>query len=209
MKQLHRIRPSAPMIVACLALFVALGGVGYAAATIDSGAIVNNTIRSKDVKNRGLRGGDLRKNTLGGTQVKESKLAEVPNAANADDASALGGSPAGAYVKGDARGLASAGATIDDDGTLRSWFNRAGGAPTVSGGGDDDGDYFVEFPGVAPSQTTHVATANLVGAPGLVTVDFSGGRLHMRTWDGDVATDTFQAADHTYTVLVHPAGAGG
>ncbi len=209
MKKLHRIRPSAAMTVACLALFVAFGGVGYAAATIDSGAIVNNSIRSKDVKNRGLRGGDVRKNTLGGAQIRESKLAEVPNAANSDDASALGGSPAAAYVKGDARGLAVAGATIDNDGTLRGWFNRAGGAPVVSGGGDDDGEYFVEFPGVAMSQTTHVATANLVGAPGLVTVDFSSGRLHMRTWDGDVATDTFQAADHTHTVLVHPSGAGG
>ncbi len=209
MRKLHRSRASASMVVACVALFVALGGVGYAAATIDSGAIVNNTIRSKDVKNRGLRGGDLRKNTLGGAQIKESKLAEVPSAANAGDASALGGSPAGAYVKGDARGLAVAGATIDDSGTLQSWFNRAGGAPTVGGGGDDDGEYFVEFPGVSTSQTTHVATANLIGAPGLVTVDFTGGKVHMRTWDGDVATDTFQAADHSYTVLVHPSGAGG
>lgn len=209
MKKLHRSRPSASMVVACLALFVAFGGVGYAAATIDSGAIVNNTIRSKDVKNRGLRGGDLRKNTVGGAQIKESKLAEVPSAANADDASALGGSPAGAYVKGDARGLAVAGATIDDSGTLRSWFNRAGGAPTVSGGGDDDGEYFVEFPGVATSQTTHVATANLIGAPGLVTVDFSSGKVHMRTWDGDIGTDTFQSADRSHTLVVHPSGAGG
>jgi hypothetical protein len=212
MRKLHQIRPSASMVVACLSLFAALGGVGYAAAAIDSGAIVDNSIRSKDVRNRGLRGGDLRKNTLGGAQIRESKLAEVPSATNADhaaDSAALAGSPASAYVKGDARGLAVAGATIEDDGTLRSWFNRAGGAPDVSGGGDDDGDYLVEFPGVAASLTTHVATANLIGAPGMVTVDFNGGRLHMRTWDGNVAADTFEAADHSYTVVVHPSGPGG
>ena len=202
MKKLHRSRPSASMIVACVALFVAFGGVGYAAATIDSGAIVNNSIRSKDVKNRGLRGGDLRKNTVGGGAINESKLAEVPSAA------ALGGSPAASYVKNDARGLAVAGATIDSSGTLKSWFNRAGGPPTVSGGGDD-GEYFVEFPGVAMSLTTHVATANLIGAPGLVTVDFSGGKLHVRTWDGDVSADTFEEGDHDHTVVVHPSGAGG
>jgi hypothetical protein len=50
------------------ALFVALVGVGYAAATIDSGNIVNNSVRSKDVKKRALRGWDLRKNTLGGAE---------------------------------------------------------------------------------------------------------------------------------------------
>jgi hypothetical protein len=206
MNKLRHIRPSASMAVACLALFAALVGVGYAAATVDSGAIVNNTIRSKDVRNRALKGGDLRKNTLGGTQIKESKLAQVPSATTADQ---LAGAPATAYVRQDARGLAVAGATVDDDGTLRTWFNRAGGAPTVSGGGDDDGSYFVEFPGIAPSLTTHVATANLIGAPGMVTVDFTGGKLHMRTWDGDVSADTFEAADHSYTVLVHASGAGG
>jgi hypothetical protein len=206
MARIYANRPSAALLVACIALFVAMGGVGYAAATIDSADIVNNSVRSKDVKNRALRGGDLRKNTLGGAQIKESKLATVPSSADSD---ALGGSPANAYVKGDARGLAVAGATVDDDGTLRSWFNRAGGAPSVSGGGDNDGNYLVEFPGLSMSLTTHVATANLIGAPGMVTVDFTGGKLHMRTWDGNVATDTFDASDHSYTVLVHPSGAGG
>jgi hypothetical protein len=76
MARIHARRPSAAMLVACVALFVAMGGVGYAAATIDSGDIVNNSVRSKDVKNRGLRGGDLRKNTLGGAQIKESKLGD-------------------------------------------------------------------------------------------------------------------------------------
>jgi hypothetical protein len=112
-------------------------------------------------------------------------------------------------VKGDARGLAVAGATIDADGTLRSWFNRAGGVPTVSGGGDDNGNYLIEFPGLSMALTTHVATANLIGAPGMVTVDFSSGKLHTWAWDADAAADTFDASDRGYTVLVHASGAGG
>ena len=47
-------RPSPALVVASIALFVALGGTGYAAATgsIDTREIKNSTIRGKDVKNR-------------------------------------------------------------------------------------------------------------------------------------------------------------
>ena len=79
-------RPSASLVIACLALFVALGGVGYAAGTIGSAAIVDNSIRSKDVRNNDLRGKDVRTNTLKGADVDESSLGQVPSAANADSA---------------------------------------------------------------------------------------------------------------------------
>jgi hypothetical protein len=79
-------RPSASLVIACLALFVALGGVGYAAATIGSAAIVDNSIRSKDVRNNDLRGKDVRTNTLKGGDIDESSLGQVPSSANADNA---------------------------------------------------------------------------------------------------------------------------
>ena len=79
-------RPSASLVIACLALFVAFGGVGYAAATIGSAAIVDNSIKSKDVRNNDLRGKDVRTNTLKGADVDESSLGKVPSAANADAA---------------------------------------------------------------------------------------------------------------------------
>lgn len=60
-------------VVATLALFIALGGTGYAAATITS----------SDIKNRTIKGGDVRKNTLGGTEINESKLRTVPRARRA------------------------------------------------------------------------------------------------------------------------------
>ena len=54
-------KPSPALVIACVALFVSLGGVGYAAATgsIDSREIRNNTIRGKDVRNNGLSGRDI------------------------------------------------------------------------------------------------------------------------------------------------------
>ena len=43
-------RPTHPTIVAYLALFVALGGTAYAAATIGSAEIKDNSIRGKDIR---------------------------------------------------------------------------------------------------------------------------------------------------------------
>jgi hypothetical protein len=73
-------------LIAMVALFVALGGVSYAAATIGSAEIKNNSIRSIDVRNGGLTGKDLRKDSVGGAKIKESTLGQVPTAAKADSA---------------------------------------------------------------------------------------------------------------------------
>jgi hypothetical protein len=86
MKAMLSRRPSASMVVAVIALFVATGGVGYAAATIDSGDIIDNTIRSRDVLQRNLQGVDVKQNSLGGTVIKESSLGKVPSAGSADTA---------------------------------------------------------------------------------------------------------------------------
>jgi hypothetical protein len=86
MKAMLSRRPSAAMLVALIALFAATGGVGYAAATIDSGDILDNSIRSGDVLNRHLRADDVKKNSLGGGVIKESSLAKVPSAGSADTA---------------------------------------------------------------------------------------------------------------------------
>jgi len=51
------------MVVACMALFVALGGVGYAAATIGSAQIKNNAVQSKDIKNGTIVSKDIQKST--------------------------------------------------------------------------------------------------------------------------------------------------
>jgi len=203
-KRISKHRPSSAMVVACISLFVAMGGVGYAAATIDSGDIVNNSVHSRDVTNGNLRAKDLGPDSLGGGRIKESKLGKVPSAADADS---LGGTAAGDYLKSDARGVAVAGATIDSNGTVRSWFNRAGGAPTVEDTGS--GDYMVSFPGLSPSMDTHVGTSNVVGVFGLSTVDYSQGKVHVRTFTGNNATDTWENEDRGFTLSLHAASATG
>ena len=77
------------MAIACLALFVALSGVAYAAATIGSEDIVNGSIRNRDFKDGTLRGNEAKPNGFGGGAIKERSLAagelgKVNSAATAD-----------------------------------------------------------------------------------------------------------------------------
>src|SRR4051794_17953973 len=67
-------KPSPGTVIATLALFVALSGVGYAAATIGTrdiknGAVTskkirNNTVRSRDIRNRTIRKKDMSRGTV-------------------------------------------------------------------------------------------------------------------------------------------------
>jgi len=83
-------RPRHATVVAYLALFVALGGTVYAAATING----------RQIKKNSIPGNRLRRKSVTGTQVNSSTLGLVPNAAHANDADQLGGSPASAFLKG-------------------------------------------------------------------------------------------------------------
>jgi hypothetical protein len=122
MSSILRRRPSAATLISCFALFMALGGVsyGFAAGSIDSREILNNTIRGKDVHQETLTGSDVKDgklggadlaadslggghiapdslggadvgpDSLGGADVNEASLGKVPAAAQADNASSAG-----------------------------------------------------------------------------------------------------------------------
>src|SRR5215208_6344019 len=116
-------------VVATLALFVALGGSSYAALSITS----------KDVKNRSLKGGDLKKDTVTGKEIRESKLGRVPsatNAASADiaksaDSATTAGTAGTANVAGiaqDAQNLAGQGVGAFER-SSRVQFGRASASP--------------------------------------------------------------------------------
>jgi len=82
--------PSPSLVIACIALFVALGGGAYAAATgsVTTREILNGTIRNEDFKDGTLRGNEFKRDSLGGGAIKEqtldgTKLPEVASAARA------------------------------------------------------------------------------------------------------------------------------
>jgi hypothetical protein len=89
-------------VTATLALILALGGTTYAATRITSQQIANGTIRGVDVK----------KDSLTGVQINESKLGPINRARSARDADGMAGLPASAWEKTTrvqaGRGLATA-----------------------------------------------------------------------------------------------------
>jgi hypothetical protein len=66
-------RPSAALVVAIVALFAALGGTGYAAATLSG----------RDIQKRSIPANRVVPNALTGNQINESKLGPVPAAQQA------------------------------------------------------------------------------------------------------------------------------
>jgi hypothetical protein len=68
--------PSAATVMSAIALFVSLGGVGYAAATIGSAQIKDNSVRTRDIKNRTISSKDIRKKTLSALRGRKGATGE-------------------------------------------------------------------------------------------------------------------------------------
>src|SRR5436190_5065181 len=113
----RRLHPPSPaLVVACIALFVALSGFGYAAIKLPK-----NSVGTKQLRNGAVTGKKIAKNVVTGTKVAddsltgadvlESSLGRVPsaasatnatnatNATSATNAAKVGGLPASAFMR--------------------------------------------------------------------------------------------------------------
>jgi hypothetical protein len=70
-------------VMASIAVFVALGGVGYAATSINGNDINKRTIGSNKLKNGTLTSKQIKQNALTGSVIEESSLGTVPSAQTA------------------------------------------------------------------------------------------------------------------------------
>jgi hypothetical protein len=93
-----RTRLSYANVMATIALFVALGGTGYAAAKIGSAQIKNNSVQSKDIKNNGVQGKDVKNGSLALGDFKAGQLPAGPAGPRGADGTA--GSPAASAFTG-------------------------------------------------------------------------------------------------------------
>ena len=75
-------RPDHQTVVASLALLIVLiTGTAYAAATIDSGDVINNSLKSADLKNNaGVKGADIPANNLRGADFGRGAQARIRGA---------------------------------------------------------------------------------------------------------------------------------
>jgi hypothetical protein len=92
-------RPTYAGVTSTLALFIALGGGAYAAATLPANSvgprqIKKNAVERAKLKNNAVDASKVLDNSLTGKDVKESALDKVPLAATADNATHAGSAAA-------------------------------------------------------------------------------------------------------------------
>ncbi|HYJ21523.1 MAG TPA: hypothetical protein VEW07_05820 [Solirubrobacterales bacterium] len=73
-------------VMASIAVFFALGGISYAAATINGDKIVKGTVGGSKLKNGTLTSTQVKQNSLTGSVIDESSLGTVPSAQTATTA---------------------------------------------------------------------------------------------------------------------------
>lgn len=98
--------PSPAMIVACVALFVAMGGTSYAAATLAANSvgtkqIKNSAVTSAKIKSAAVTAAKVKDGTLTGTKIQDASVTGADLADAAVDAAKIGVIP-GARVQRDA-----------------------------------------------------------------------------------------------------------
>jgi hypothetical protein len=83
MKRSGWLRPSPALVIACLALFVALGGTVLAATKIDGKTIKVKSLPGNRLEPGSVPGNRIAPGSLNGSRIKVDTLGEVPSAAHA------------------------------------------------------------------------------------------------------------------------------
>jgi hypothetical protein len=149
MRRLRPSRPSPAMVVALLALFVAMGGVGYAALKLPKNSVGTRQIKKNAVTSAKVKNGSLTVNDVkSGQFARPGDLGHyLPLGATATDSSALGGVSAadfelgrGNIVSGEFSGTSPSGALLTlphgasigldcNSSGFATFFHRRGGDP--------------------------------------------------------------------------------
>jgi hypothetical protein len=142
-------RPSPALVLACVALFVALGGTGYAALQLPKNSVGSKQIRKGAVKNseianNAVTGAKVRRGSLRASDFRASSLPRGP----AGPAGPTG--PAGPAGSARAFGYVTAAGVVD--------AARSRGGATVSHVADS-GVYCIAIPGI--SSASSVMSVNL------------------------------------------------
>ena len=151
------LRPSPALVIACIALFLAMGGVGYAA------------LKGKDKKKvRAIADQEI---------TKQAPGLSVANAANAGNSDKLGGVSAADYQRFCSGGAIKATVVVDTTGSSNTSFTNVPGFNCFQPGNltssvqlerQAQGQYFVRFVGNSGPNASGSAVASMVGADGYV-----------------------------------------
>jgi hypothetical protein len=193
-KRLFR-RPSASMIAAMLALFIAVGGTATAASLINGASLKNHSVAAKKLKNKTITGAQVKNDSLTGKQIKESSLGKVPSAAVADNANALGGKSPASFE------AANSSALIQGTATGANLLTQSGGFGSVTR--TTTGIYVIDT-GASAVRKPLTATISLTNNPGFVAAAPCGGSANN---PGGVNCPVFNDNNHVVVRTLNTAGA--
>lgn len=179
MRRLVRHRPSPALIVALIALFVSLGGVGYAATqlgknTVGAPQLKKDAVRSPKVKNGSLRAVDFAKGQLpAGPQGPQGPAGVVSSVIVRRTDFALPAGPA-AEKPGESKSgfvacapgekIIGGSVNVSDPANSQVQISRPSGDPSTNNGNGDipeDGQGFSFWKGTARTTTNVTATARV------------------------------------------------
>ena len=222
---LRGLRPTPALVVACLALFVAMGGVGYAALKLKPNSVRTKNIRDAAVTAPKLADGSVATAKLGDGAATTSKLGDgavtksklapgtaVPRAANADR---LGGMPPSAYQGSCKPGAIAGSLLVDTTGLVQGdpyktvpGFSCTGGAVQIRK--TATGTYNVRFVG-NPAAATAIANGidksgpNAFQAIALPTTDPTIGNEQVFSVENFVQTFGPRFDDHRFNLIAFNA----
>ena len=198
MRNLINKRPSVATVLSLIALFAALGGTSYAAATISG----------KQVKNGSLTGADIKNNSVGGADVKESKLGQVPSAAKS-----LAGRPRPTSADQATKATTADSATTVPDNSITGAkvADRSLGAADVAMA---NGSPTVDLPSIPANDCAYALVPtgqNLAGATVSASARdgaaFSNGGLSLHVAKSNIQTSFRLVACNVTAAAINPAAA--
>lgn len=152
---------------------------------VTSGKIADNAVTTGKIANDAVTNGKVANNAI--------TSGKIANGAVTNEKLAT------AFLPAATAGVPVAGADVAADGTLRQFFNRFGGAPTVQKNGT--GSYTLKFPGLEGKAffSESIAMATLQSGPGEIRRTSSGGNPTVETYNS-AGTNTDQAFDYVLFV---------
>jgi hypothetical protein len=186
-------RPSPALVISTLALFVALGGTGYAAIALPSGSV-----GTKQLKNGAVTEAKVKAHSLGGTAIDSSRLGKVPSAATADTATSA---TSARFALAATNAVNAVNATKATSAPIANVTYVAQTTPVPAG------PTSVRVTANCPSATTVIGGGATVNDEvfGLVNDSFPGGKT---SWVADVYDgNTSGSINATVTAICAPAAA--